>query len=123
MANYNDRNNNESVEFKLISRIGTLANYQTGWNKEINIVAWNGGVPKYDVRDWNPEHDRMTRGVTLHEEEAKKLVEILTERFARGETLAESSAAVPEESPADEEKTADEPVCDENGVVIDAQSA
>lgn len=36
--------------------------------KEINVVAWNGGKPKIDVRDWNSAHDRMSRGITLTED-------------------------------------------------------
>ncbi|MBR0364717.1 MAG: hypothetical protein IJH58_06135, partial [Clostridia bacterium] len=38
---------------------------------------WNGGKPKYDIRDWAPEHERMGKGVTLNEEEAAELKELL----------------------------------------------
>lgn len=33
---------------------------------------------KYDIRDWAPEHEKMGKGVTLSEEEAKKLAELLS---------------------------------------------
>ena len=72
----------ESIEFKLISRIGVIkTNQATGWSREINMVSWNGGIPKYDIRDWNPEHTRMTRGLTLYEDEMMKLAEILGNMF------------------------------------------
>ncbi len=48
-----------------------------GWTKELNKVSWNGGKPKYDIRDWAPEHERMGKGVTLNEEEAAELKELL----------------------------------------------
>lgn len=49
--------------------------------KEINVVAWNGGKPKIDVRDWNEAHDRMSRGITLTEDQAMKMAKALVERF------------------------------------------
>ena len=45
----------------------------------MNLIRWNGGVPKYDIRDWAPEHEKMGKGTTLSEEEIKKLKEILGE--------------------------------------------
>ena len=47
------------------------------WTKELNKVSWNGGKPKFDIRDWAPEHERMGKGVTLNEEEAAELKELL----------------------------------------------
>lgn len=68
------------IEFKIERHIGTLATYQTGWNKELNVVSWNGGVPKYDIRDWSEDHERMTRGITLHPQEMQKMVDLMKER-------------------------------------------
>ena len=31
------------------------------------------GEPKYDIRDWAPEHEKMGKGVTLSEDEMAKL--------------------------------------------------
>lgn len=74
-------NKNDIIEYRVIKHIGTLTTYQTGWTKEVNIVSWNGGTPKIDIRDWSLEHDRMTRGITMFEEEAAKLVEVLADYF------------------------------------------
>lgn len=78
---YNNNDTNDRIDFNIVKKIGILSTFQTGWNREINIVSWNGGTPKYDIRDWNPEHDRMTKGITMFESEAKKLTEHLTEHF------------------------------------------
>ena len=39
----------------------------------MNLVSWNEREPKYDLRDWNEEHDKMGKGVTLTKEELEKL--------------------------------------------------
>lgn len=51
------------------------------WQKEINIVSWNGGLPKIDIRDWTEDHERMSKGITLTEAEAREVVDILTTYF------------------------------------------
>ena len=45
--------------------------------KELNKISWNGAGSKYDIRDWAPNHEKMGKGVTLTEEEAVKLKELL----------------------------------------------
>ena len=45
----------------------------------MNLISWNGGAPKYDIRDWAPDHEKMGKGTTLSEEEMKILKEILGE--------------------------------------------
>ncbi|MDR1941759.1 MAG: YdbC family protein [Endomicrobium sp.] len=65
------------IKFEIVKAIGVLSESAKGWKKEINLVKWNDRDPKYDIRDWSPEHDKMGKGVTLTEEEAKKLKELL----------------------------------------------
>lgn len=86
----NSRNGGD-IEFKVVDKIGVIANYPTGWNKELNIISWNGGNPKFDIRDWDQEHEHMSRGVTLHEKEAVRLMELLKARIAskKAEAAAE----------------------------------
>ena len=69
----------EDVTFDITKHIGVISVYPTGWRKELNMVSWNGGNEKVDLRDWDPDHERMSRGVTLHKDEAKKLLELLKE--------------------------------------------
>lgn len=83
----NVKNNDTTIEFKMIEKVGILTRYQTGWNKELNVVEWDGYPPKFDIRDWNEEHDRMTRGITLHEAEVRKLYELLNERYGGEEVV------------------------------------
>jgi len=70
----------DDVTFEITEHLGVISSYPTGWKKELNLVAWNGSGSKYDLRDWDPEHAHMSRGITLHKDEMKKLFEILKER-------------------------------------------
>ena len=65
------------IKYEIIKHIGNLSEGSRGWTKELNIISWNGGVPKLDIRDWAPEHEKMGKGITLSEEEAEKLAGLL----------------------------------------------
>ena len=71
------KNNSAEVVFENKRHIGVLAEYKTGWKKELNLISWNDGAPKYDIRDWDSDHNHMSRGVTLHKDEAKLLKDLL----------------------------------------------
>ena len=65
------------IKFEITQHIGVLSEGAKGWRKELNLVSWNGREPKYDIREWAPEHEKMGKGVTLSQEEAEKLCELL----------------------------------------------
>jgi len=65
------------IRYEITKVLGTIAESSRGWTKELNLVSWNDGEPKYDIRDWAPEHEKMGKGVTLTEAEARKLYELL----------------------------------------------
>ena len=67
------------IKFEIIKNIGTLSESSKGWTKELNLISWNGREPKYDIRDWDPDHEKMGKGFTLAEEELMKLKELLGE--------------------------------------------
>lgn len=43
------------------------------WNLEANIVSWNGGPDKIDIRRWAPDHSQCGKGVTIPIEAFKML--------------------------------------------------
>lgn len=69
------------VLYKVEKHFGVMSVTPHGWSKELNLVAWNGAPAKFDIRDWDPAHERMSRGITLTEPQAKKLYEILKSVF------------------------------------------
>ena len=68
-------------KYEIVEEIGILSESPKGWTKELNRISWNGGEPKLDIRDWAPEHEKMGKGVTLTEEEAKWLLKLLQKKF------------------------------------------
>ena len=72
---------NDRIRYELLERIGVLSRKDNGWTREVNIVAWNDNPGKVDIREWDPDHKRMTRGVTLFEDEAEKLTKVLARRY------------------------------------------
>ena len=79
MANNTTR---DTVTFEIKERIGVIETNNSGWSLEANIVQWNGGADKLDIRYWSPDHQRMQRGSTFTAEQAVKLTQLLQERFA-----------------------------------------
>ena len=73
-------NAEREITFEIVEEIGVIADYPTGWTKEINLVSWNGNEAKYDIRDWSPDHLRMSRGITLKEEELRLILTHLKNR-------------------------------------------
>lgn len=72
------------INYEIKEHIGIISENKNGWTKELNLVSWNDNDHKYDIRDWNPTHDKMSRGITLTEEEAYELSILLTGEFNKG---------------------------------------
>ena len=83
------------VRFEILEHIGVLSTHSTGWNKELNIVRWNGGQPKYDIRDWDLDHEHMSRGVTLHEKEMRQMFDLMKKRRMENRFKREEPSAAP----------------------------
>lgn len=67
------------LKYEITEQIGVLAEMAGGWSKELNLVSWNDREPKYDLRDWNADHTRMRKGITLSAEEVMALRDIINE--------------------------------------------
>jgi len=68
-----------NIKFNIVKSLGVLAEGSGGWQKEINLVSWNDRKAKADIRDWDEEHEKMRKGITLTKEELKELKRILNE--------------------------------------------
>ncbi|OMF24415.1 hypothetical protein BK133_23025 [Paenibacillus sp. FSL H8-0548] len=65
------------LKFEITKNIGILSEGAKGWSKELNLISWNDRDPKYDIREWAPEHDKMGKGVTLSKDEIVVLRDML----------------------------------------------
>lgn len=70
---------NDEFSFEITEQITVLSTSKSGWTLELNKVSWGGRPAKYDLRSWAPEHQKMGKGVTLTDEEIKKLKNALNE--------------------------------------------
>ncbi len=101
MAVYED---DRDVTFDIIEEIGIISTQDTGWTREINLVRWNGGVAKYDIRDWDPYHERMSKGITLTEEEMRRMLTAMRRRRSNARnrrTVVRSETVVSTEEVSD----------------------
>ena len=65
--------------FEVIENCGALSESDKGWKKEIKLISWNGKEPKYDIREWSPDGDKMGKGVTLSRDEMRELKKLLND--------------------------------------------
>ena len=69
------------ITFDIKEEIGIISTSSKGWTKELNIVSWNNGKPKFDLREWDSGHEKMGKGVTMTVKEARALRELLDKYF------------------------------------------
>lgn len=65
------------IKFQIKETVGVLSESSKGWKKELNLISWNDKEAKYDLRDWDQDHEKMGKGVTLTVDELKKLRDLL----------------------------------------------
>ena len=65
------------IKFAIVKKFGVLSTSSKGWAKELNLISWNEREPKYDIREWSPDGEKMGKGVTLSKEELVALWELL----------------------------------------------
>lgn len=65
------------ISYEIVEELGVLSENSKGWRKELNLIRWNNGEAKYDLRDWAPGHEKMGKGLTLTVKEAAQLKELL----------------------------------------------
>lgn len=71
--------NKKEFSFEIVETLAVLSEGSRGWQKELNLVSWNGREPKYDIRDWSENHEKMGKGITLSLAELGNLKEALTD--------------------------------------------
>jgi len=72
-----------SFTFDIQKSRGTISESSKGWTKELNLVSWNGRKPKYDTREWSPDHDKLGKGITLSEDELRQLGKLINEEIRK----------------------------------------
>lgn len=68
------------IKYEIIEQLGVISESTKGWKTELNLVSWNEREPKYDLRGWSENHEKMGKGITLSEDEMLRLKEIIQEK-------------------------------------------
>ncbi len=82
----------ERVKHEIKKSYGVISTTPAGWKKELNLVSWNDAEPKYDIRQWSPDHTAMGKGISLTREEARNLCELLKKAEEEGNKAAKAEA-------------------------------
>lgn len=88
--NRNNGGNNNAPASRTITKeikqvYGELSvNDKSGWKKVVAAIAWNGGADKLDIREWDANMMKCSKGISLTEPEAYKLYTILHSIFGGG---------------------------------------
>ena len=68
----------DDFSFQIVESLGTFSKSKSCLTTELNLVSWGGRDPKYDIRSWSPDHNKMGKGVTLTKEELIELKNLLS---------------------------------------------
>ena len=67
----------DDFSFSIEKNLGVISQGKGGWNLELNFVSWGDRPAKYDIRSWSADHEKMGKGITLTQEEAVALKNLL----------------------------------------------
>ena len=67
----------DEIECDIIESFGIFSGGIKSWNKEVNLVSWNGRPPKLDIRSWQRDHKKCGKGIAITREEAEELLKLL----------------------------------------------
>jgi uncharacterized protein TP_0352 len=67
----------DDFNYEITQKYGVLSTSKSGWTLELNSVSWNGRSPKFDIRSWSPDHEKMGKGITLSTEDLAALKTLL----------------------------------------------
>lgn len=82
----------DPVNYEIESYIGTIKESDKhNWTKSVIKISWNDNPSTLDIRNLNIAQNRIGRGISLSNEEADRLVDILVENdYGTMETLEEA---------------------------------
>lgn len=84
-----ERNHNDPFTYEIVDHLLVIAKKSDGWSKELNLVSWNGQQPpKFDIREWSPDHTKMSKGITLYDYEMRKVYQAYM-KYSNARTIAE----------------------------------
>ena len=62
--------------YKIVRNITTISQ-RGNWALELNLISWDGRPATFDLRKWNDDHTKMSKGISLTRDEVKALGKFL----------------------------------------------
>ncbi len=75
----------KNITCEITRELAVLSENDRGYTKEVNMVSWNGADAKFDIRNWHPGREKCGKGITLTEDEAYTLMDVLKEVLSEQE--------------------------------------
>ena len=72
-----------SAKFEIVDIFGSISdeNISEKRKKAFMLVSWNGHSPTYEIRKWNNDTESLGKGISLSEEELRKLKVLIDEEI------------------------------------------
>lgn len=64
--------------YDILNHIATISQRGT-WALELNLISWAGRPATFDLRKWNEDHSKMSKGISLTRDEVKALGKFLVD--------------------------------------------
>ena len=49
-------------KYEIVKEIAVAPADVNGWSLQLNLISWNENAPRYDLRAWSKERERMSKG-------------------------------------------------------------
>lgn len=86
-------NTNTTINFTIKKHLSVLRTSPAGWTRELNIVKWEDSEPKFDIRDWAPDHKKFSKGLSFSSEEMLALSETITDLLKKAPAKSTKTSA------------------------------
>ena len=91
--NTKSNTNTTPINFTIKKHLSVLRTSPAGWTRELNIVKWEDAEPKFDIRDWAPDHKKFSKGLSFTSEEMLALSETITDLLKKAPAKSTKTSA------------------------------
>ena len=68
-------------KLNILQKIAVLGKTEDEWSREFNIVSFNERAPRFDIREWLPDHKKSRNGKMLSEREMEMIAGAYEQHF------------------------------------------
>ena len=65
-----------NITYEVVEALAVLS-ASGAYEKQVNLISWNGAEPVLDIRVWNTETGKAQKGITIKQNEIEPLLDSL----------------------------------------------